>query len=74
MSIKGRLAKGPHGFTSRDYNIDVPCERMTCPANNTLKKTCIMPSAIRIGADGKCKTGQDLVDAQTKRVLKPDGD
>ena len=79
----GRTGKGPHGWTSRDYNIEVPCDRATCPANirhripnYSLPGTCMMPSAIKIGANGVCKTGQDLIDREEpKPPQRPlDGD
>lgn len=78
MSIKVRIGKGPHGWTSRDYNIDVPCCRITCPANvRGIKSTgyCGMASAIVINAAGLCQTGEDLIKAAPPRpVFQPDGD
>lgn len=83
MSLReqmGRIGKGSHGWTSRDYNIDVPCERLTCPANSGCKMAsnhtiCMMPSAIKIGANGICKTGQKLIDEQPPQTPKKvDGD
>lgn len=72
--LMGRSGKGPHGWTSRDYNIDVPCCRITCPANvKRLGETgfCGMPSAIVINAAGICQTGQDLIDARPPQPMKP---
>lgn len=79
--LMGRIGKGSHGWTSRDYNIDVPCKRITCPANSGVKMPssscliCMMPSAIKIGANGICETGQKLIDEQPpEKPKKPDGD
>lgn len=80
--IMGRTGKGPHGWTSRDYNIEVPCRRTTCPANtrhkipgSLLPAICMMPSAIKINAAGVCQTGQDLIDDEKPQApRKPDGD
>lgn len=79
MSIKGRIGKGSHGWTSRDYNIDVPCNRVTCPANSgylhRAKNCCMMASAIKINAAGLCQTGEDLIKSQPPKPTKrPDGD
>jgi hypothetical protein len=76
-NLMGRFGKGPHGWTSRDYNIEVPCKRTTCPANRfgATTGTCGMPSAIVINASGLCQTGQDLIDARPPLPpRKPDGD
>lgn len=79
--LMGRIGKGSHGWTSRDYNIDVPCNRITCQANSGVKmpsaKTtiCMMPSAIKINAAGICATGQKLIDEQEPPTpMKVDGD
>lgn len=80
--LMGRVGKGDHGWTSRDYNISVPCFRLTCPANSqhvcassAAHPICVMPSAIKIGANGICKTGQDLIDAKPPVTPKKiDGD
>lgn len=76
--LMGRIGKGSHGWTSRDYNIDVPCRRSTCPAHHGLNNICMMPSAIKINGQGVCQTGQDLIDAEAKQPKeppkKPDGD
>lgn len=75
--LMGRIGKGDHGWTSRDYNIDVPCNRMTCPANSgarispTQQTVCMMPSAIKINGSGLCQTGQDLIDAKPPAKPKP---
>ncbi len=83
--LMARIGKGSHGWTSRDYNVEVPCDRVTCPANSGVRMPsakyqtiCMMPSAIKIGANGICKTGQDLVDEEAAKPkpppVKPDGD
>jgi len=80
--LMGRTGKGPHGWTSRDYNVDIPCDRITCPANSRhklpssqLAPMCMMPSAIKINARGVCETGQDLIDGQEPpEPVKTDGD
>ena len=84
MPVNCRIGKGSHGWTSRDYNIDVPCQRTTCPANirhkipgSSREAICMMPSAIKIGANGICITGQNLIDEENreqKPPQKPDGD
>lgn len=78
--LMGRIGKGGHGWTSRDYNVDIPCKCTTCP-NNIGKKIqrdnpyCMMPSAIKINAAGVCQTGLDLKAEETPKPLKPvDGD
>lgn len=76
--LRGRIGKGGHDWTSRDYNVDVPCARITCPANNgRMQPLCSMPSAIKINAAGLCQTGQDLINARPPKPnnpTKPDGD
>lgn len=82
QGLMGRIGKGSHGWTSRDYNIDVPCNRTTCPANlrhkipaSNLQPICMMPSAIKINGQGVCQTGQDLIDDEQKpEPKKLDGD
>jgi hypothetical protein len=78
--LMGRIGKGNHGWTSRDYNINVPCNRVTCPANTGYigkrsQNMCCMPSAIKINAAGLCQTGEDLIKSQPPEIpKKPDGD
>ena len=80
QGIMGRVGKGSHGWTSRDYNVDIPCCRRTCPAhrggfNGGMTGFCGMPSAIVINGAGLCQTGQDLIDARPPMPpKKPDGD
>jgi len=55
MERRGLMNRMPGtGFpSSRDWNMpDVPCERKDCVANHA--SVCVMPSCIRIGAEGKC--------------------
>lgn len=61
-------------WSSRDYHLEVSCAYERCPANRG--GFCSMPSAIAIGADGKCATGQDLIklDQKSKVSRKIDGD
>lgn len=60
-------------WTSRDYHLSVPCKRAACPANRA--DSCIMASAIRIGANGVCETGSDLIALTPKPAPRPlDGD
>ena len=77
----GRVGKGPHGWTSRDYNIEVPCKCTTCPANSahhvpaSHRMICNMPSSITIAADGHCEQYDVLKEAfKNKQPKKPDGD
>ncbi len=56
--------KGP--FWSRDFSLqNIPCKIELCPSNVYGK--CIMPSAIIIGEDGKCETGEKY---KKKRINK----
>lgn len=65
MMARGRIRKyRPYDYdgadwVSRDYALVVPCEMAKCPINRD--GHCGMPSSIKIGADGHCKTGKDLV-------------
>lgn len=73
MSVKGRHPHRPH--VSRDYDAVMPCLASHCPANNKLRHTCMMPSAVKIGADLKCKTGENLVATMPQGTRRPvDGD
>lgn len=70
----GLIGKGSHGFTSRDYNVDIPCACTACPNNigHLRQRTllyCMMPSAIKINAAGACQTGLDL--RAEEKPIKP---
>jgi hypothetical protein len=60
------------GFpASRDYDIGhVECRVVTCPANNS-NGLCVMPSCIKIDADGRCKLGVRTM-GKDKNVEKSD--
>lgn len=51
--------------SSRDWNMpDIECDRKTCAAN--YKGKCVMPSCIKIGANGKCKGCHDRKSGKKK--------
>ena len=65
---RGRPDCDTHDWESRDYALPViPCEMITCPVNRARK--CSMPSAMRIGADGGCKTGAEF---KAKPAIAPE--
>ena len=74
MTVMGRTAK-QGSYHSRDYEADVECHAEQCPVNDK-RGHCGMSSAIRIGPDLKCSTGQKLIEnPPPQRPKRPlDGD
>lgn len=55
--------------SSRDWNMPtIKCKRKTCAAN--YKGECVMPSLIKIGANGKCEGCHDRKEGKKKSGKK----
>ena len=61
----GRIDRDNPYPISRDYALTISCEQIICPINKL--KHCSMPSSIKIGSGGQCKTGKELIDLERIR-------